>query len=48
MEPAGRFYNRRIYAAQNRGQAEPWLAKAVHSSDADAVEEAKKELSVNV
>lgn len=47
MELVGRFYNRGIYVAQNRGQAELWLAKAMRSSDADAAEEAKKELSVN-
>ena len=47
MELVGRFYNRGIYVTQNRGQAELWLAKAICSSDADAVEEAKKELSVN-
>ena len=47
MELVGRFYNRGIYVAQNRGQAELWLAEAIRSSDPDAVEEAKKELSVN-
>ena len=48
MELVGRFYNRGIYVAQNREQAELWLAKAMQSSDTDAVEEAKKELSVTV
>ncbi|MBQ6235372.1 MAG: sel1 repeat family protein [Clostridia bacterium] len=47
MELVGRFYNRGIYVAQNREQAELWLQKAIRSSDIDAVEEAKKELSVN-
>lgn len=46
MELVGRFYNRGIYVAKDRRQAELWLAKAMCSSDADAVEEAKKELSV--
>ena len=47
MELVGRFYNRGIYVVQNRALAELWLAKAMCSSDTDAVEEAKKELSVN-
>ena len=47
MELVGRFYNRGIYVAQDRGQAELWLAKAMCSSDADAVEEAKRELALH-
>lgn len=42
----GRFYNRGIYVAQDRRQAEYWLQKAMDSSDPDAVEGAKKELSI--
>ena len=41
-----RFYNRGIYVAQDRRQAEYWLRKAMDSSDPDAVEGAKKELSI--
>lgn len=47
MELVGRFYNRGIYVEQNRKQAEYWLKKAMESSDPDAVEEARKELSLN-
>ena len=42
----GRFYNRGSYVAQDRRQAEYWLQKAMDSSDSDAVEGAKRELSV--
>ena len=42
----GRFYNRGLYVAQDRRQAEYWLRKATDSSDPDAVEGAKKELSI--
>lgn len=45
MELVGRFYNRGIYVKQDRGQAEYWLQRAMGSSDPDAVEEAKKEMS---
>ena len=45
MELVGRFYNRGIYVGRDRRQAEYWLSKAMDSSDPDAVEEAKKELS---
>ena len=48
MELVGRFYNRGIHVERNREQAKFWLAKAICSSDTDAVEEAKKELSVDV
>ena len=47
MELVGRFYNRGIYVAQDRKQAEYWLQKAMESSDPDAVEEARKELALN-
>ena len=46
MELVGRFYNRGIYVEQDRKKAEAWLLKAMSSSDPDAVEEAKRELSV--
>ena len=46
MELVGRFYNRGIYVERDRRQAEYWLSKAMGSSDPDAVEEAKKELSL--
>ena len=42
----GRFYNRGLYVAQDRRQAEYWLRKAMDSPDPDAVEGAKKELSI--
>ena len=42
----GRFYNRGVYVEQDRRQAEYWLTKAMDSSDPDAVEGAKKELSI--
>ena len=42
----GRFYNRGLYVAQDRRQAEYWLQKAMDSPDPDAVEGAKKELSI--
>ena len=45
MELIGRFYNRGIYVEPDRKQAEYWLRKAMESSDPEAVEEAKKELS---
>ena len=41
-----RFYNRGLYVAQDRRQAECWLRKAMDSPDPDAVEGAKKELSI--
>ena len=47
MELVGRFYNRGIYVAQDRKQAEYWLWKAMESPDPDAVEEARKELTRN-
>ena len=47
MELVGRFYNRGIYVAQDRKQAEYWLQKATESTDPDAVEEAQKELEQN-
>lgn len=46
MELVGRFYNRGIYVEQDRKQAEYWLQRAIESSDPDAVEEAKKELTI--
>ena len=45
MELVGRFYNRGIYVARDRGQAEVWLQKAINSSDPDAVDEARRELA---
>lgn len=45
MELVGRFYNRGIYVARDRSQAEYWLQKAMNSSDPDAVDEARRELS---
>lgn len=45
MELVGRFYNRGIYVEQNREQAEYWLHKAMESSDPEAANEARKELS---
>ena len=47
MKLVGRLHNRGIHVAQNRVQTELWLAKTMRSSDADAVEEATKGLSVN-
>ncbi len=44
MELVGRFYNRGIYVARDRQQAEYWLRKAMQSGDPEAVEEAQKEL----
>ena len=44
QELVGRFYNRGIYVQKDRGKAEYWLTKAMASSDAEAVEEARKEL----
>ncbi len=44
MELVGRFYNRGIWVAKDRQQAEFWLNKALQSDDPEAVEEAKKEL----
>lgn len=46
MELVGRFYNRGIYVERDRRKAEYWLQKAIESPDPDAVEEAKKELTV--
>lgn len=45
MELVGRFYNRGIYVARDRDQAEVWLQKAINSSDPDAVDEARRELA---
>ena len=46
MELVGRFYNRGIHVKPDRGKAEYRLAKAMESSDSEAVEEAKKELQL--
>lgn len=46
MELIGRFYNQGIYVKKNRKRAEFWLQKAIESSDPEAVEEAKIELSL--
>lgn len=46
MELIGRFYNQGIYVKKNRKRAESWLQKAIESSDPEAVEEAKIELSL--
>ena len=48
MELVGRFYNRGIYVEQDCRQAEYWLQKAMESTDPDAVEEARKELTLEV
>ena len=48
MELVGRFYNRGIYVERNREKAEYWLQKAVESSDPDVVEEAERELNVDI
>ena len=45
MDLVGRFYNRGIYVARDRDQAEVWLQKAINSSDPDAVDEARRELA---
>lgn len=47
MELVGRFYNRALYVAQDRAQAEFWLKKAMESNDLEAVDEAKKEMEYN-
>lgn len=47
MELVGRFYNRGLYVAQDRAQAEFWLKKAMESNDLEAVDEAKKEMEYN-
>lgn len=44
MELVGRFYNQGIYVARNREKAEYWLKRAMDSEDAEAAEEAGKEL----
>ena len=48
MELIGRFYNRGIFVKKDRKQAEFWLQKAMDSDDPEAVEEARKEWTVNV
>ena len=45
MELVGRFYNRGIYVARDRSQAEAWLKKAMNSPDPDAVDEARREFA---
>ena len=45
MELIGRFYNRGIYVEKDRATAEHWLRKAIESGDAEAKEEAEKELN---
>ena len=46
MELIGRFYNRGIYVEKDRATAEQWLRKAIESGDAEATEEAEKELEI--
>ena len=45
MELVGRFYNRGIHVEKDRELAELWLERAIASGDAEAAEEAMKELS---
>ena len=45
MELVGRFYNRGIYVEKDRELAELWLKRAKASGDAEAAEEAMKEMS---
>lgn len=40
----GRFYNQGIYVARNHEKAKYWLKRAMGSEDAEAAEEAGKEL----
>lgn len=47
MELVGRFYHRGIHVAYDQAQAEHWLRMAMSSADPEAVEEAKKELSLS-
>ena len=44
MELVGRFYNQGIYVARNHEKAKYWLKRAMGSEDAEAAEEAGKEL----
>ena len=45
MVLVGRFYNRGIHVEKDRELAELWLERAIASGDAEAAEEAMKELS---
>lgn len=45
MELVGRFYNLGIHVEKDRELAEFWLERAIASGDAEAAEEAMKELS---
>lgn len=44
MELVGRFYNRGTHVQRDRNLAELWLDRAIKSGDAEAAEEAKREL----
>lgn len=45
MELVGRFYNQGIHVDKDRALAEFWLDRAIKSGDAEAAEEARKELN---
>ncbi len=45
MELIGRFYSRGIHVEKDRTKAEFWLRRAIESGDAEAAEEAEKELN---